>query len=250
MKIQFKYLLLILLPLSLAGCVNENNARRARMALFIGIDVSGSFYNSGHYQDALNFLAHYIYGHLNTMGQLKPIKGLFVGSIGGQHGDETKSFRPIHDFQGKSVEQIKSDLSAWFPKSDALTDFNVFFNEVATISKKRNFSLSPITILLVSDGIPDFPGRKGDDFKNVNLSELEYLSRNVTIRLLYATPVISKKWETEIERRRVRMWTVDNDVMEGWTSQILDKAPAEDQLKLWTWIKDNVDYRVRRPKPF
>lgn len=236
----------LLLAVFLTGCLGEQVARKPRMALFVGIDVSGSFYNSGLYDDAIDFLSRYLHGHLNQKGELKPLKNLFVGSIGGQRGDEPKSFRPIHDFEGKSIEALQASLKEWFPKSDFLTDFNVFFKQVAAISKKRNLALSPITILLLSDGIPDFPGKKGDTFRNIDLKGLEYLSRRVTVRLLYASPVISDKWETTIPRRRVRMWTVDRDVMAGWKNQLVE---GEDQEKFWTWIQDNVNYRVRRASP-
>src|SRR5689334_22309101 len=88
---------------------------RARTALFVGIDVSGSFHSTGHYPDALRFLAQYIHGHLNGLGGLEPIKALFVGSIGGNRFEETKAFRPIEDFRGKSVAQIEADLKTWYP---------------------------------------------------------------------------------------------------------------------------------------
>ena len=47
--------------LALAACVpDENSARAPRYTLVIGIDVSGSFQNSGSYDDALSFAAHYL----------------------------------------------------------------------------------------------------------------------------------------------------------------------------------------------
>jgi hypothetical protein len=50
----------------LAGCIpsDKSKKRLRRVTVFIGIDVSGSFYKSGNYEDSLKFIAHYIYGHI------------------------------------------------------------------------------------------------------------------------------------------------------------------------------------------
>jgi len=236
----------LIISVVLTGCVGDGTTHRARQSLFVGIDVSGSFYNSGRFEEAIEFLSYYLYGHLHRAGDLKPLKSLFVGSVGGKVGDEVKSFRPIHDFENKTVDEIKADLIEWFPKSDTLTDFNVFFKSVENIAKKRNLALAPITILLLSDGKPDFPGIEGDPIANVDMSGLEYLSRNVTVRLLYAGPVESNKWEVDIPRKRVRMWTADQKIMEGWKQHLDPALPVEKQDELWRWVKDNIDYRVRR----
>ena len=37
--------------------------------------------------------------------------------------------------------------------SNPITDFNAFFKQVAHISRKRNLSLTPITIILLTDGV-------------------------------------------------------------------------------------------------
>jgi hypothetical protein len=74
---------------------------------------------------------------------------------------------------------------------------------------------------------------------------LEYLSRSVTVRLLYATPTICVAWERDIERRRVRMWTVDQDVMGGWRDQLGSDVNGGTSERLWRWVSDNVDFRVR-----
>src|SRR5207237_3652441 len=112
------------------------------------------------------------------------------------------------------------------PKSDHYTDFNTFFRQVAIISQKLNLALTPNTVLLVSDGIPDIPGLNGGDrYQAIDVSPLEFISRKVTVRLLYASPVSSNKWETVIARKRVRMWTVDQLVMAGWKAQFQSDLP-------------------------
>lgn len=241
-------ILCLLSVILLTGCLGEQS-RRARVAIFVGIDVSGSFQRSGYYDDSLKFLSHYTYGHLYGLGHLSLPKALFVGSIGGESLEEPKSFRPIHEFQEKTIAEIEANLKGWFPKSDHITDFNIFFKQVASIVRKRNLSLTPIEIILLTDGIPAVPGARGEaiigNFKKIDISPLEFLSRKVTVRLLYASPTAATKWETAIPRKRVRMWTVDGAVMTGWRSQLKQGAKPPEQEKLWTWIKDNVDYRVR-----
>lgn len=238
----------------LAGmaCVPAEVDQEPRLTLFMGIDVSGSFQNTGRYHDALRFAAHYIYGHLHGLGELEEPAVLFVGSIGGERPGEAKSFHPIHDFQEKSVDEIEADLRGWFRPDDAFTDFNPFFERVATFVKRQNLTLKPIAIVVISDGIPDVTtrtvaaGAEDDRYSRISLEPLEFLSRNVTVRLLYASPQVAVRWEQDIERRRVRLWTVDHEVMNGWSGQLTPNARLDRQERLWTWIKENVDFRVRR----
>jgi hypothetical protein len=213
--------------------------------------VSGSFQNTGNYRDAIRFAAHYIYGHLNRMGELEEPAVLFVGSIGGEKPGEAKSFHPIHEFQGKSVDEIETELRGWFQPDDAFTDFNPFFERVATFVKRQNLVLKPITVVVISDGVPDVSARAGEDgrdarYRNIDFQPLEFLSRNVTVRLLYPSPTVAVRWEQDVPRRRVRMWTVDAEVMRGWRDQITPGLELEEQERLWTWIEENVDFRVRR----
>ena len=56
---------------ALASCNLDPGERRPRMTLFVGVDASGSFYNTGDYDDALIFLSHDLYGHLNGLGGLR-----------------------------------------------------------------------------------------------------------------------------------------------------------------------------------
>lgn len=221
------------------------------MTMFIGIDVSGSFQNTGNYNDALRFAAHYIYGHLNGLGELDEPNVLFVGSIGGERPGEAKSFHPIHDFRDKTIDEIEADLRNWFQPDDAFTDFNPFFERVATYVRRQNLILKPLTVVIISDGVPDVTARvvstaEDSRYRNINLDPLEFLSRNVTVRLLYASPPVAVRWEQEIPRRRVRMWTVDDEVMNGWSAQVAPEEGPSAQGKLWNWIKENVDFRVRR----
>lgn len=234
-----------------AACVPPQNERGPRLTMVIGIDVSGSFQNTGHFSDALNFAAHYIYGHLNGLGELDEPAALFVGSIGGERVDEPKSFHPIHDFRDKSVEEIERDLREWFQPDDRFTDFNPFFDRVGTLVRRQNLILKPLTVVVISDGIPDVTARtaaRGPDarYEQIDLSPLELLSRNVTVRLLYANPGVIRRWEREVPRQRVRMWTVDGEVMEGWREQLANGRSLDQQHALWEWIADIVDFRVRR----
>ena len=80
----------------------------ARNTIMIGIDVSGSFHNSGSYDDAIQFAAHYIEAHLNGFGGLQVATDVFVGSVGGKNRGEAKTFHPIHDFIDKDQEQIET----------------------------------------------------------------------------------------------------------------------------------------------
>src|SRR5437867_12692111 len=67
-----------------------------RSTLFVGVDPSGSFRPA--YDDALTFVAHYLYGHMHEFGGLSKPRDLFVTAIGGKDNNEPKSFHPIHDF--------------------------------------------------------------------------------------------------------------------------------------------------------
>ena len=239
--------LFALLSIGTAGCELGKGGDQPRLSLFVGVDVSGSFVNSGYYDDAINFLAHYIYAHLKGLGGLEEPHVLFVGSIGGMTADQARTFYPIETFQDKSVDEIAQKLKEIFPKSgtNAITDFNAFFQQVATTVRNRKLILRPISVVLVSDGVPDVPGG-GSDYKRINLQPLENLSRNITIRLLYTSPDVGKAWQTQVRRSRVKVWTQDAAVMVSWKDPkiFLADKPPEDQQKFYGWIKDNVDYGV------
>jgi hypothetical protein len=239
----------ILIAASAGAADAQSRDRAPRQTLFIGLDTSGSFKKAG-YEDSLAFLAYYIYGHLNGLGGLAHPRDLFVAAIGGKDNDEAKAFYPIHDFAGKSITQIETDLRQWFPPTDTLTDFNAFFRQVARIVKERSLQLTPISIMLVSDGIPDVgPATKtngAEAYRRIDLAPLEYLSRSVTVRLAYSSPPVGERWRTQVRRDRVRLWTVDYEVMRGWRTQIRPEVEPAAQDNLWKWVRENVDFRARR----
>ena len=225
-----------------------DGARVARSTLVIGIDVSGSFKGRGRYESAIDFTANYLYAHIHGLGGLKQPTAVFVGSFGGEKPGETKSFQPIHTFQNMSVAEIAAFLRKEYPSNDGLTDFNPFFERVGTLVKRQNLVLSPLNIVMLTDGLPDTPSEKNDSlskYKKINVSGLEFLSKNTTIRILYPRPTVAVHWEKKVPRRRVRMWTVDDEVMATWRSHYHAGAKPESQAELWKWISDNVDFRVR-----
>jgi hypothetical protein len=247
-------LAVIVLLGTLTSCTGEpTELRKPKSTLFIGVDASGSFRSSGHYENALSFLAHYIYGHINGLGDLEKPQAMFVASMGGKRMREPKSFHPIHEFEVKEVSQIEAELKKWFPPTDTVTDFNPFFHEVARITKERNLVLIPVNVVIITDGVPDssVSGIKAgarELYEKIDLKPLEYLSRNVTLRLAYVSPKVGEQWRTHVPRQRVRLWTVDADVMQGWKNQMQPGAEIHEQAKFWRWLRENVDFRIRANK--
>ncbi len=232
------------------GCNPQSGEAQPRVTFFVGVDTSGSFRSSGSYEDSLRFLAHYIYGHLNALGDLEPPRALFVAPLGGNDADEPKAFHPIHDFAGKNVKEIEAALREWYGPSDSLTDFNAFFSQVERIVKERNLVLAPIDVVVVTDGVPDLSvgGDKAGSpasYQAIDLSGLEYLSRRLTLRLVYTSPTAGENWRRYVSRQRVRLWAVEAEIMESWGEQVEPDLPLGAQDRLWKWIGDNVDYRVR-----
>lgn len=231
-----------------SGC-SMDAEQKPRLSLFIGVDISGSFMNSGYFDESLNFLAHYIYAHLNGLDNLEEPNVLFVSSIGGAEPDEPKSFYPIQTFENLSVEEIEVKLKEIFPRDEQnpFTDFNAFFEQVALTLRNKNLVLRPVSVVMLSDGVPDVKKNGETDFRSLDLSPLERLSRNITIRVLYTDAVTGRAWQTEVPRRRVKIWTQDAEVMTTWndsTIYIPDKPIAE-QDRWIEWVKDNVDFGVR-----
>ncbi len=242
---------LLLLP----ACDHPQQDAGPRLSLFVGIDISGSFRRSAHFNDSLRFLSYYIYGHLNGLGGLEKTRALFVGSIGGDTPNEPKAFHPIQEFEGKSARQIEAKMRGLFSiQGNYLTDFNSFFKRISEVVQKRSLAMKPGTIVIISDGVPDMPidgGRRIVEglYEKVDVSPLEYLARNVTIRILYPSPTVAQKWERAIPRQRVRIWTAVSDVMKGWKEQMKNHGTKlEDQDKFWSWVLAIVDHRVRRQK--
>ena len=252
--IRTAFVAAVVVAAALLGCLAQSDEpRKPKSTLFIGVDASGSFRHSGHYDNAMLFLAHYIYGHLNELGGLDKPQALFVASVGGKHLSEPKAFHPIHDFEGKDVARIEADLRTWFPPTDTVTDFNPFFQEVARITKERNLVLAPINLVVITDGVPDTTAsgvKAGSQelYQRIDLKPLEYLSRNVTLRLAYVSPKVGEQWRTHVPRQRVRLWTVDAEIMKSWQEKLQPGADPHEQERFWKWLRDNVDFRVRSGK--
>ena len=229
------------------GCTPPKDAPPPRSTLVVGLDVSGSFRKSGRFDDAMEFASLYIYAHMKGFHDLRRPTDVFVGTMGGEKTGEAKTFHPIQDLSGKSPAQIEASLRAWFPETDPITDYNAFFERVAVHVTRQNLNLAPLSVIMFSDGVPDMPGVRGDElYKRINMKPLEYLSRSVTVRLLYASPKIAQQWEKRVPRKRVKLWTQDADVMQGWRRHRVASAPMEKQDSLWSWMKNVVDFRVRR----
>lgn len=237
---------LTILLMFTATCTGPAGQQKPRLVMFVGVDVSGSFHGTGYYDDAITFLSHYIYGHMNELGGLSRLRALFVGSVGGQIEDEPKAFHPIHDLEDKDVAQIEEELKKWFPPEDTITDFNAFFEEVASLTKDRSLTLAPISIIIVTDGVPALgTSEEKTAYEKIDLDPLEFLSRRVTVRLAYLEPKVAQHWKQDVPARRVRIWTVAGEVMVGWRQQMEPGLELAQQDKLWKWVKDNVDFRVR-----
>jgi hypothetical protein len=237
------------LALAIVACDAPKDAKAPRSTLVIGLDVSGSFRKGGHFDDAIDFAALYIYSHMKGYGGLRQPSDVFVGTMGGQKAGQAKTFHPIQDLYGKSPNQIAASLRAWFPEDDPITDFNAFFERVAVHVQRQNLNLAPLSIVMFSDGVPDIPGAKGEDlYRRLNLKPLEYVSRSVTVRLLYPAPIVAQRWEKFVPRKRVKLWTQDAQVMQGWRRQMVTGGQMERQDSLWSWMKNVVDFRVRRGK--
>jgi hypothetical protein len=243
-------LLVAALAVFVLGCEPPpKNAPPPKATLIIGLDVSGSFRKSGNFNDAVEFAALYIYAHMKGFHDLKRPTDVFVGTMGGEKAGVAKTFHPIQDLTGKSAAQIEASIRAWFPETDPITDYNAFFERVAVHVQRQNLGLAPLSIVMFSDGIPDIPGAKGDQlYKRIDVSPMEYISRSVTVRLLYASPKVAQKWEKLVPRKRVKLWTQDADVMAGWRRHKVASLPMERQDSLWSWMKNVVDFRVRRGK--
>ena len=225
-------------------------AVQGRLVVFVGVDISGSFMDGRYFDDALEFLAYYIHAHLYGLGGLEVPHSLFVGSIGGEKKDEAKTLYPIQTFQDRSVPQIEAQLRQIFPRKhvNKFTDFNSFFEQVADMVETRKLILKPLSIVLLTDGVPDLGGgTRAQKFRNLQLKPLEGLSRNITVRVLYTDAVTGKSWRDEVPRKRVKVWTQDAVVMRDWKNPrtLLPGKPLADQQKFFAWLKDNVDFQPR-----
>lgn len=250
----FKLTFILLLSLSLSSCFlfeddssKSSEPPKGRLVMFVGVDISGSFLRSKNFKDSLEFLSNYIYAHLNGYGGLEVPHSLFVGSIGGSKSNEAKTFFPIQSFEHLSIKDIHKKLKKIFPKrkTNPFTDYNSFFKQVAEFVSSKSLTMRPISIVMLSDGIPDSPRKY--DYRSLKLEPLEYLARNITLRVLYTSADVGKNWRTKIARQRVKIWTQDANVMRDWKAKqiFLPNKKFEKQDRFFKWIKDNVDFNVR-----
>jgi len=248
-KILKKAVLVVLVCILFLGCDFDEGTSQPRLSMFIGVDISGSFVKTKYFDDSIEFLAHYIYSHLNGLDDLEKPNVLYVSSIGGAKENEPKTFYPIQTFENKSIKEIADKLHEIFPKKilNPFTDYNAFFKQVALTVKNKNLVLRPISVVMVSDGIPDVKTEGKTNYKSIEVKPLESLARNTTIRLLYTSAVIGSNWQTKVKRKRVKIWTQDAEVMVSWkdTKILQPDTEFEQQVRFFDWIKDNVDFGVR-----
>src|SRR5439155_1054510 len=100
-------------------------------------------------------------------------------------------------------------VTACTPGADAgrVARSTLVIERVGTLVKRQNLVLSPLNIVMLTDGIPDTRSEKNDSlskYKKINVSGLEYLSKNTTVRILYPRPTVAVHWEKNVPRRRVR----------------------------------------------
>ena len=98
---------------------------------------------------------------------------------------------------------------------------------------------------MITDGVPEIAGKSKKAIKQaygkIDLKPLEYLTRNINIRILYAGPRVGNHWRKYVPTRRIKVWTVEPRVMYGWTDQV-----QRNGIKgLHKWIMDNVDLRIK-----
>lgn len=248
-RLKITVLGLLCAAIALGACDFSGEGAQPRLSMFIGVDISGSFTNSAYFDDSIDFLSHYIYCHLNGLGGLEIPSALFVSSIGGARADEPKTFYPIQSFEHKSVDEIASKLREIFPQDVAnpYTDYNAFFEQIALTVKNKNMVLRPISVVMISDGIPDVKRNGRTDFRSIQVKPLEMLARSVTIRLLYTDPTVGKNWQTKIKRSRVKIWTQDANVLVSWKDPkiMMPGTALENQTRFFDWVKDNIDFGVR-----
>ena len=248
-KIINKVILVVIITSFFIGCDFGEDSSKPRLSMFIGVDISGSFVKTKYFDDSIEFLAYYIYSHLNGLGGLEKPNVLYVSSIGGAKENEPKTFYPIQTFQNKSVKEISDQLHEIFPKNvlNPFTDYNAFFKQVALTVKNKNLVLRPISVVMVSDGVPDVIKEGKANYKSIEVKPLESLARNTSIRLLYTSAVVGSNWQTKVKRKRVKVWTQDADVMVSWKDEkiLQPDIEFEQQERFFSWIKDNVDFGVR-----
>lgn len=141
------YFLLIVSSILLGSCTAEEP--NPRLSLFVGVDISGSYINSGYYNNSLEFLSKYLYAHLNGIGELEKPNVLFISSIGGATEDEPKTFYPIQTFENRSPEEIEEKLREIFSKEtrNPFTDFNAFSEQIALTIQNKNLLLRPVSVV-------------------------------------------------------------------------------------------------------
>ncbi len=234
------------------ACKPSGTAKPPKSTLVVGIDVSGSFRSTPYFNDAIDFAALYIYAHLHGIDGVQQNTEIFVGSLGGERPGQPKTFHPIQDLTEKTPQEIAASIRAWFPETDPITDYNGFFQRLSVHIRRQNLVLAPLNVAMFTDGQPDFPGAgrltTEQRFARVDMSPLEYLSRSVTVRVLYVRPVVAQNWERLVKRERVRIWTQDADIMKGWRRHEIAGADLAQEDSLLSWMKEIVDFRVRRGK--
>ena len=233
--------------LALGACIPSADRGQPRSTLIVGIDVGGSLAANGRYDSALDFAANYLYAHFRGLGGLETPNSVFVGPIDAA-GDDFTAFEAGRALEEMSVAQIAAHLRKKYPPRASATDFTPFFVRVAALVGSRDLALSPLNVVLLTDGLAEAPVPNADsplNYAAIDMSGLEYLAHSVTVRVLSPSPAVAARWEQQVPRRRIRMVTVTDSAMATWERHHRAGLAPEQQAALWRWIADNVDVRVR-----
>src|SRR4029450_917823 len=82
----------VLTPAGVVSAAAPEDTKAPRSTLFVGLDTSGSFRPA--YDDAVTFVAHYLYGHMHELGGLSKPRDLFVTAIGGEGEKQAQTLPP------------------------------------------------------------------------------------------------------------------------------------------------------------
>jgi len=241
-----------LLALGLLACKPPADTPPPRSTLVVGLDISGSFRKSGQFDPAMRYASLYIYAHVNALGGLKQATDVFVGFFGWRARRTTQNV-PSHSGSERQVAGgNRGRPASLVPRRGS----DHRFQRLLPADRRPHQAAKPgpgsVEHRDVFRRCPRFPGAgrlpAPQLYAKIDVSPIEYLSRNVTIRLLYAQPTVAQNWEKLVPRNRVKIWTQDEQVMAGWRRHEVAGVPLDRQDSLWSWTQQIVDFRVRRGK--
>ncbi len=119
-----------------------------------------------------------------AMAAWQSLRIYLLARLGEQNPTSQKPFSLFKLLSTEASVRLKQSYEKSSQKKvqNPVTDYNAFFEQISVHVKNKKLVLKPISIVMLSDGIPDAPNRDGkQEYRTIKVKALENLARDINL---------------------------------------------------------------------